>query len=127
MIIHKHFTIQNPHAYRRYLTIRCHLQNQVRQRQIYFSVSRDGMHWKNLGNGPVLVSDVGEKGVRDPFIVRSRIDRKFHIIATDLRIANGKGWDTAQYEGSTGLITWESEDLINWSKAQRVEMMNMNG
>ena len=74
------------------------------------------MHWKDLGNGPVLVSDVGEKGVR-----------KFHIIATDLRIANGKGWDTAQYEGSTGLITWESEDLINWSKAQRVEMMNMNG
>ena len=85
------------------------------------------MHWKDLGNGPVLVSDVGEKGVRDPFMVRSRIDRKFHIIATDLRIANGKGWDTAQYEGSTGLITWESEDLINWSKAQRVEMMNMNG
>lgn len=85
------------------------------------------MHWKNLGNGPVLVSDVGEKGVRDPFIVRSRIDRKFHIIATDLRIANGKGCDTAQYEGSTGLITWESEDLISWSKAQRVEMMNMNG
>lgn len=89
--------------------------------QVYFSVSRDGLHWTDLGQGPALISDVGEKGVRDPFIVRNCIDHKFYIIATDLRIANGKGWDTAQYHGSVSLITWESEDLIYWSSAQKVE------
>ena len=38
--------------------------------QIYFAVSEDGMHWQDLNGGqPVLVSDIGESGVRDPFIV----------------------------------------------------------
>lgn len=34
--------------------------------QIYFSVSQDGLHWTDLGNGPAVISDIGEKGVRDP-------------------------------------------------------------
>ena len=39
--------------------------------QIYFSLSEDGLHWNDLNNGqPVLVSDIGEKGVRDPFLIR---------------------------------------------------------
>ena len=30
--------------------------------QIYFSISRDGLHWKDLnGHRPVLYSDIGEK------------------------------------------------------------------
>lgn len=95
--------------------------------QIYFSVSKDGLHWTDLGDGPVLWSDVGEKGVRDPFIVRNCVDRKFYIIATDLRIANDKGWESAQYDGSTSLIVWEAEDLIHWSKARKVEMKEMTG
>ena len=66
--------------------------------QIYFSVSRDGLHWKDLNNGkPVIVSQVGEKGLRDPFILRNRLDGKFYIIATDLCIHAGKGWRIAQY------------------------------
>lgn len=35
--------------------------------QIYFSISRDGLHWKDLnGHRPVLYSDIGEKepGIR---------------------------------------------------------------
>ena len=32
--------------------------------QIYFSISRDGLHWKDLnGHRPVLYSDIGEKQV----------------------------------------------------------------
>ena len=32
--------------------------------QIYFSVSRDGLHWTDLNNGkPVLYSHIGECGV----------------------------------------------------------------
>lgn len=85
--------------------------------QVYFSLSKDGMHWEDMNKGkPVLRSETGEKGVRDPFILRSVTDGRFYIIATDLRIANGKGWDAAQYKGSTQMIIWTSEDLIHWSK-----------
>ena len=39
--------------------------------QIYFSISRDGLHWKDLNDGkPILYSETGMKGVRDPFVVR---------------------------------------------------------
>ncbi|ACT03726.1 glycoside hydrolase family 43 protein [Paenibacillus sp. JDR-2] len=91
--------------------------------QVYFSVSRDGLHWNDLNDSkPVLQSGIGEKGVRDPFIIRSPLDNKFYIIATDLRIANDKGWDTAQHRGSRSIIIWESADLVNWSKERSVEM-----
>ena len=56
-----------------------------KQEQIYFSVSEDGKSWRILNNGnPVLISDVGEQGVRDPFIIRSADGTHFYIIATDL-------------------------------------------
>ena len=33
--------------------------------QIYFSISRDGLHWKDLNDGkPILYSETGMKGVR---------------------------------------------------------------
>lgn len=91
--------------------------------QVYFSLSRDGLHWKDLNNGqPVLKSTIGECGVRDPFILRSPLDNKFYIIATDLRIASGKGWDVAQDNGSRSIIVWESTDLVHWSKERSVEI-----
>ena len=84
--------------------------------QIYFSVSEDGLHWSELNNSePVLVSAIGDKGVRDPSIIRSPDGKKFYLLATDLRIANGKGWKAASTQGSTSLIVWESTDLVNWS------------
>ena len=83
--------------------------------QIYFALSRDGLHWMDLNEGkPVLVSDIGEAGVRDPFILRNPLNGKYVIIATDLRIEAGKGWTAAQEEGSRNLIVWESEDMVNW-------------
>ena len=91
--------------------------------QVYFSVSRDGFYWKDLNNGqPVLRSEIGEKGVRDPFIIRSKEGDRFFIIATDLRIANGKGWSAAQHSGSRAIIVWESEDLIHWQKERSCEV-----
>ncbi len=84
--------------------------------QTYMSVSTDGMHWTDLNNSqPVLRSTVGEKGVRDHSIVRSPDGSKYWILATDLRIASGKGWDTAMHRGSTKLVIWESSDLVHWS------------
>lgn len=66
--------------------------------QIYFAVSSDGLHWNDLN------------------------DDKFYLIATDLRIASGKGWDAAQYEGSRSVVVWESRDLVNWSNERLVEV-----
>ncbi|WP_159884795.1 glycoside hydrolase family 43 protein [Paenibacillus puerhi] len=91
--------------------------------QVYFSLSKDGLHWKDLNGGqPVLISNIGEGGVRDPFILRSPLDQKFYIIATDLRINAGKGWDVAKNNGSRSIIIWESEDLIHWSTERSVEV-----
>ncbi|NLK74348.1 MAG: family 43 glycosylhydrolase [Clostridiales bacterium] len=91
--------------------------------QVYFSISRDGLHWNDLNSGrPVLTSSIGEKGARDPFIIRSPQGDKYYIIATDLRIASQKGWGVAQYEGSRSILVWESTDLVNWSEPRLVEV-----
>ncbi|MGN1142717.1 MAG: glycoside hydrolase family 43 protein [Oliverpabstia sp.] len=94
-----------------------------RDEQIYFSVSNDGLHWKDLNNGrPVLFSEIGEKGVRDPYIIKSEISGKYIIIATDLRMENGRDWEQVQTEGSKSIIIWESEDLIHWEKERMQEV-----
>jgi hypothetical protein len=91
--------------------------------QIYFATSSDGLHWEDLNNGqPVLLSDVGEEGVRDPAVIRSVDGSKFWILATDLRIASGKGWTAAQHDGSTKLVVWESTNLVDWSPARLVDV-----
>lgn len=85
--------------------------------QVYFSVSRDGLHWKDLNDGkPVLRSSIGDGGVRDPFIVRSVLDGKYRIIATDLKIYHNKNWEMAANHGRTSLVIWESEDLIHFNE-----------
>ena len=85
--------------------------------QVYFSVSRDGLHWRDLNQGkPVLRSKIGMRGVRDPFPVRDPESGRIYLIATDLRIEAGNGWEAAQYRGSRDLIVWETEDLVHWSE-----------
>lgn len=95
----------------------------VKGEQIYFSVSRDGLHWTDLNHGkPVIESHVGEKGLRDPFILRNKLDGRFYIIATDLCINAGKGWGAAQYEGSRNLMVMSSENLTDWTEPEAVEI-----
>lgn len=98
--------------------------------QIYFSVSEDGQTWTTLNNNlPILTSTVGEKGVRDPYILRGE-DGKFFIIATDLSIYNRRGdsnrWSTCQTSGSKSIVIWESTDLVNWSEARLIEVADEN-
>lgn len=91
--------------------------------QIYFSTSQDGLRFTDLnGSRPVLTTNVGEKGVRDPSIIRSASGDKFYLLATDLRIASRKGWDAAMHRGSTALVIWESSDLVNWSAPRLVNI-----
>lgn len=91
--------------------------------QIYFSVSRDGLHWTDLLNGnPILLSQTGTCGVRDPFLVRHPQTGTVYLIATDLRIEAGKGWNEAQENGSRSIIVWKTDDLVHWTKERSLEV-----
>lgn len=91
--------------------------------QVYFMLSEDGRDWQALNNGePILVSTVGEKGVRDPFIIRSPDNTKFFLIATDLSIHLNHDWGRAVRAGSQSIVVWESEDLVNWSEPRLVKV-----
>lgn len=99
--------------------------------QIYFSVSQDGTNWTTLNSGkPVLVSNVGEKGVRDPHIIRSPEGDKYFIVATDLSIHNRKDdpnrWGTCQTAGSQSIVIWESVDMVNWSEERLIKVAKDN-
>lgn len=85
--------------------------------QIYFAISEDGRNWKALNDGePALVSSLGEKGVRDPYLLRSHDGSQFYLIATDLSIHLNPDWGRAVTAGSHNIVVWESSDLVNWSE-----------
>lgn len=98
-------------------------ENYVKGEQIYLGTSKDGLNWEEVNNNqPILASNLGEEGLRDPFIIRSAEGDKFYLIATDLRIYNGNGWGAAQSNGSQSIMIWESTDLVNWSDQRMVEV-----
>ncbi|TXS46253.1 hydrolase [Streptomyces sp. uw30] len=93
--------------------------------QLYAALSKgnDPLHWRELNDGkPVLTSTLGEKGLRDPFIIRSPEGDKFYQIATDLRIYGNGDWDAAQRTGSRSIMVWESTDLVHWTDQRLVEV-----
>jgi hypothetical protein len=91
--------------------------------QIYFALSKDGRNWQALNNSePVLVSQLGEKGVRDPYLIRSHDGKTFYLIATDLSINLTKNWKRAVTEGSKSIVIWESTDLVKWSEPRLVKV-----
>ncbi len=102
--------------------------------QIYFSLSTDGLHFHDMNDlKPVLKSKVGECGVRDPYICRSKEGDRFFLIATDLSIYHRGGWHlNAQgyYDpsttGSSNLVFWESKDLIHFSEPRLLPVAPKN-
>ena len=91
--------------------------------QIYFAVSTNGRHWNALNGGqPVLVSTLGEKGVRDPYLLRSHDGKKFYLIATDLSIALNHDWRRAVRSGSKSIVVWDSTNLVHWSEPRLVKV-----
>lgn len=100
-------------------------KDEVDGEQVRFARSDGGdlLHWEELAGGrPVLVSAVGTRGVRDPFLIRAAglegESASFYLIATDLRVRDldsQTAWSDAQSRGSLSIVVWESSDLVSWS------------
>ena len=100
--------------------------------QIFFALADvgQGLHFKDMNGStssnlkPVLSSDVGECGVRDPFMCRSPEGDTFYLIATDLSVYVRGGWGNnagqATKTGSHSIILWESHDLVTWTHARQI-------
>ena len=92
--------------------------------QVHFGLSEDGLAWRALNDGRApLISTLGAKGVRDPFILRSHDGAKTFIIATDLSIhLTRHDWNRAVTRGSKSIVVWESTDLVDWGEPRLVQV-----
>lgn len=68
------------------------------------------------GGQAVITSTTDTKGLRDPYILRSKDGDKYYMVATDLCISCGTGWGPAQSNGSLKIEVWESTDLVKWDR-----------
>ena len=92
--------------------------------KIYYGYSADGVTWNKLNdNQPLITSDVANKGIRDPHIIRLQEPdadgNKYVMIGTDLHAegsAGGKSWS----QKSQNVIISRSKDLVTWTKAEAV-------
>ncbi len=108
----------------------CHFTGQegnTTDEQIYFALADEGkgLQFTDMSNSPILTSNVGDNGVRDPFIYRSPENDTYYIIATDLSVKNRGGWKTNHdytRKGSHSITLWESHDLKNWSDPRLIEV-----
>lgn len=66
------------------------------------------------GGQPTITSTTDTRGLRDPYVFRSKDGDKYYMIATDLCIGCGTGWGPAQSAGSLKVEMWESTDMVNW-------------
>jgi hypothetical protein len=84
--------------------------------QIYFGISEDGRHWDALNAScPVLVSDVGDKGVRDSFPYTVARCRKCWLIATDLCVNRNRDWHRNTHCGQPVHRRLETTNLVQWT------------
>lgn len=93
--------------------------------QVHFALSEgnDALRWRELNGGaPVLTSTQGDRGVRDPFLLRSPDRDRYFLIATDLRMYGNGDWEQVQRTGSRSLAVWESTDLVTWSDQRVVQV-----
>ncbi len=113
-----------------YVYFRGNVNESPEHLQIHMATSEDGYHWKDLnGNWPVLTSTFGTRGLRDPYLLRSRYGDKFYLIATDLDTeapwdSTINKWGPWSLAGSKHLMVWESTDLVHWSEQRAVKFAN---
>lgn len=93
--------------------------------KIHFGASQgnDPLSYDELNDGePVLSSAYGEKGLRDPFIIRSHEGDRFYLLATDLKAYPAVDFGQAQETGSKYVEVWESTDLVHWSDQRHIKV-----
>lgn len=94
--------------------------------QIHFSLTEgdDPLRWYRLNDGhPVLRSQYGTGGVRDPYIVRSPEGDRFYILATDLQ-TRVSGWEHTTKTASRHMEVWSSYDLCTWGPQRHVPVID---
>lgn len=80
------------------------------------TTENDFFTFEEVNDGePTIVSTTDDKGLRDPFILRSVNDDRYYMVATDLCIGCSWDWAGAQQWGSLKIHVYESEDLVNWT------------
>lgn len=103
-----------------YTYFRGNIYGNGESQHIHMAASEDGFFWTALNkNEPILKAELGTKGVRDSYLVRSPEGDHFYLIGTDLD-ANGGDWASYGGNGSRYIRIWESDDLINWSEERLV-------
>ena len=100
--------------------------------KIYLDISRGNNpeQWDPLNGGnPILASNLGTTGVRDPYLTYNPETETYYIIATDLRVFGGDrgitgclDWCHWSSQGSTKLNVWESKDLVTWSDLRQFDV-----
>lgn len=84
------------------------------------SVGNDVLHWRELNGGrPVLRSTAGERGLRDPFLLRGSRGDGCYLLATDMS-AWRNGWQRTQTHGSRHIEVWQSTDLVDWGEQRHL-------
>ncbi len=100
--------------------------------KIYLDVSQgdNPERWDPLNGGkPILASQLGTTGVRDPYLTYNPETGTYYIIATDLRVFGGDrgsgsctDWCYWSTRGSAMLNVWESKDLVNWGTPRQFDV-----
>ena len=103
-----------------YTYFRGNIYGNGESQHIHMATSEDGFYWTALNkNEPILKAELGTKGVRDSYLVRSPEGDRFYLIGTDLD-ANGGNWAEYGGNGSRYIRIWESDDLVNWSEERLI-------
>ena len=99
----------------------CHfVGNAPEEERIHFALSEDGYNFRPLNkNQPVIIQKYGKQCVRDPYILKGQ-DSCYYIIGTDMK--SDEGWVS-----NHALVTWKSEDLINWTDETIIDIRNFGG
>lgn len=112
--------VQKEYSAYLYTYFRGNIYGNGESQHIHMATSEDGFFWTALNeNEPILKAELGTKGVRDSYLVRSPEGDHFYLIGTDLD-ANGGDWAAYGGNGSRYIRVWESDDLINWSEERLI-------
>ena len=101
--------------------------------KMYLDISRgdNPEQWDPLNDRePILASNLGTTGARDPYLTYNPETETYYIIATDLRVFGGDNlqWGYWSSQGSTKMNVWESKDLIHWSDVRQFDVaLNADG